>query len=71
MKCQILFSGKIRKNKNVNLSAEFPRVVKVKPPITTAADNILILFFFLCFEKQALTFHVNHLASIFLFFRGL
>ena len=31
-------------------------------PITTAADNILIFFFF--FKENVLTFHVNHLPSL-------
>ena len=42
MKCQILFSGKNKKN-IINLSSaeNAQRVVKVKAPITTAADDNL------------------------------
>ena len=46
MKCQILFSGKNKKNTS-NLSfVEYAQgVVKVKVPITTAADNNFDFFF--------------------------
>ena len=56
MKCQILFSGKNKKN-IINLSSaeNAQRVVKVKALITTAADNILIFwgifFFFFILRK--------------------
>ena len=47
MKCQILFSGKNKKNITNLLSAKSAKnMVKVKVPITTAADDILIFFFF-------------------------
>ena len=48
MKCQILFSGKNKKNNIILSSAEnAQRVVKVKAPITTAAENSLTFIFFL------------------------
>ena len=50
MKCQILFSGKNKKNNIILSSAEnAQRVVKVKMPATKTADNILIFFFFFFF----------------------
>ena len=53
MKCQILFSGKNKKN-IINLpSAEnAQRVVKVKSPTTTAADENLNFCFFFFFSRK-------------------
>ena len=52
MKCQNLFSGKNKKNiSKCRLLKILPRVLSVKVPITTAADDILkyIFFFFFFF----------------------
>ena len=47
MKCQILFSGKNKKNNIILSSAEnAQRVVKVKAPVTAAADDIYVLYVF-------------------------
>ena len=47
MKCQILFSGKNKKNNIILSSAEnAQRVVKVNALTTDASDDILMLFFF-------------------------
>ena len=52
MKCQILFSGKNKKN-IINLSSaeNAQRVVKVKALSKVEADNILILFIYIFSEK--------------------
>ena len=55
MKCQNLFSGKNKKNLINLLSAELAqRVVKVKVPVTTAADHILYFFNIYFSEKIGL-----------------
>ena len=52
MKCQILFSGKNKKNNIILSSAEnAQRVVKVKAPVTAAADDIENLRF-ICFQTK-------------------
>ena len=49
MKCQILFSGKNKKNiSKCRLLKILPRVLSVKVPVTTAADGD----FFFFSEKQ-------------------
>ena len=74
MKCQILFSGKNKKN-IINLSSaeNAQRVVKVKVLATSAAEGILkylfsfnsfivhsILLFIFCFQRKCgLTMYVN------------
>ena len=63
LKCQILISRKNKKKKSlisILSSAEFAhRMVSVKAPFTTVADNILFFFFFFR-DSKTLTFHVNH-----------
>ena len=61
LKCQILFSGKNKKN-IINLSSaeNAQKVVKVKVPVTAAADNILFFFFF---ARQVI--HIKCLSFIF------
>ena len=49
MKCQILFSGKNKKNINLLSAENAQRVVKVKAAIIAAARDILISFFFFFF----------------------
>ena len=45
MKCHILFSEKNKKNiSKCRLLKILPRVLSVKAPVTTAADNILNIF---------------------------
>ena len=58
MKCQILFSGKNKKN-IINLSSaeNAQRVVKVKVPVTTTAYGILKFVFI--FQRKGLTFQVH------------
>ena len=66
MKCQMLFPGKNKKNVIILSSAELTqRVVNVEVLITVAADDILMIFV-LFIRKQALSFHVNCLLSIWL-----
>ena len=46
MKCQILFSGKTKKNIANMLSAKLAqRLVKVKAPVAIVADDIHFFFF--------------------------
>ena len=64
MKCRNLFSWKNKENILNVLSAELSqRVVMVKVPITTAADDILkyicTFFFMLFLEKISCVFSVN------------
>ena len=47
MKCQILFSGKTKKNiANMSSAKLAQRLVKVKAPVATVADDIYFFFFF-------------------------
>ena len=63
MKCQILFSGKSKKN-IINLSSaeNAQRVVKVNllPLSANSQDDKLVIFFYFP-RKQALTIHANYL----------
>ena len=59
MKCQILFSRKIKKNISKCCLLKFlPSMQSVKMPVTSAADDILFFFFFS--RKLDLTFYVKH-----------
>ena len=62
MKCHILFSGKNKKN-IINLSSaeNAQRVVKVKAPITTEADDtfkyiLYVVFYKFCLMLQGLNY---------------
>ena len=60
MQCQILYSGKNKKNITNLSSAELAkRVVNVKVLSKLAVDDILLLIFFFSEKNKTWAFHVN------------